>query len=225
MLPPTTLLQEEIYGANSDGSHLHSHSYSHSHFAWSYIHVSAVGPQPHHSRTTRIYAKMRSAFSKTSGATVQVMRTPSTSMITWMLVDACAASIRALLRARGSACEGRVYIERGAFLPVVWVLRVCGCGCQRAGCASFLTVPSTMELVTIKKSEAEIANASTVAASKATTRRKPAATTATASIEAFRVRDQGRVGTRPRSKLRRAQGARRALTYSAERKGDAGLVS
>ena len=28
------------------------------------------------------YAKMRSAFSKTSGATVQVMRTPSTSMIT-----------------------------------------------------------------------------------------------------------------------------------------------
>ena len=28
------------------------------------------------------HAKMRSALSKTSGATVQVMRTPSTSMIT-----------------------------------------------------------------------------------------------------------------------------------------------
>ena len=60
--------------------------------------------------------------------------------------------------------------------------------------ASLLTVPSTTELVTIKKSEAEIANASTVAASNITTRRKPAATTATASIEAFRVRDQGRRG-------------------------------
>ena len=69
----------------------------------------------------------------------------------------------------------------------------CVLGASARG-ASLLTVPSTTELVTIKKSEAEIANASTVAASKATTRRKPAATTATASIEAFRVRDQGRRG-------------------------------
>ena len=71
----------------------------------------------------------------------------------------------------------------------------CVLGASARG-ASLLTVPSTTELVTIKKSEAEIANASTVAASKATTRRKPAATTATASIEAFRVRGttQGRRG-------------------------------
>ena len=103
-----------------------------------------------------------------------------------------------------------------------WSAWGCVLGASARG-ASLLTVPSTTELVTIKKSEAEIANASTVAASKATTRRKPAATTATASIR------RSGSGTRDRdaarSKLRRAQGARRALTYSAERKGDAGLVS
>ena len=99
----------------------------------------------------------------------------------------------------------------------------CVLGASARG-ASLLTVPSTTELVTIKKSEADIAKASTVAASKATTRRKPAATTATASIEAFRVRGIRDAGARPRSKLRRVQGARRALTYEAERKGDAGLV-
>ena len=74
-----------------------------------------------------------------------------------------------------------------------WSAWGCVLGASARG-ASLLTVPSTTELVTIKKSEAEIANASTVAASNITTRRKPAATTATASIEAFRVRDQGRRG-------------------------------
>ena len=107
-----------------------------------------------------------------------------------MLVDACAASIRSLLRPRGSACEGRVLIMRGRFCGRS-ARCVLGAGARGA---SLLTVPSTTELVTIKKSEAEIANASTVAASNITTRRKPAATTATASIEAFRVRDQGRRG-------------------------------
>jgi len=88
-----------------------------------------------------------------------------------------------------------------------------------------VTVPSMTEVVTMRKSEAEIASASTDAAweSKATTRTKPAATTATASIQAFR---RQRAGTREgecggaaaQSAVETAQGAgRRACTHGCRR--------